>query len=292
LYAGDLTRFHYHSDPAQQARRQLDHVRSQLRATLTNLKKSLQSHLELVFPALLAANIGPDSVRAAKILALAATAGTWLALPVAQRQKLAGPKQADLDQAATQSLADEAIAQACVPAVRTLLAAQQAIADQLHACEQDIVARRPAQRVALIMSIPGFGERTAAVWSTYLPASFEGWGRKKKIVARLQALSGTDRRLRSSGQWVGHTKMSKRGITSARTALFQSAFCSLRSDPQNADYYAKLRAPGVILGRGGFEADIAQAIPGRNLAGGGYRTLVGIETDKLRIRKRLGHDRG
>ena len=244
LYAGDLTRFHYHSDPAQQARRQLDHVRGQLRATLTNLKKSLQSHLELVFPALLAANIGPDSMRAAKILALAATAGTWLALPLAQRQQLAGPKQADLDQAAMQSLADEAIAQACVPAVRTLLAAQQAIADQLHACEQDIVARRPAQRVALIMSIPGFGERTAAVWSTYLPASFEGWGRKKKIVARLQALCGTDPRLRSSGQWVGHTKMSKRGITSARTALFQSAFCSLRSDPENAEYYARLRARG------------------------------------------------
>ncbi len=243
-YAGDLTRFHYRSDPAQQARRQLDHVRGQLRATLTNLKKSLQSHLELVFPALAAAKIGSDSVRAAKILTVASTAGTWLALPLEQRQKLAGRKQADLDQAAAQSLADEAVAQACTPAVRTLLAAQQAIADQLHACEQDIVARRPAQRVALIMSIPGFGERTATVWGTYLPASFEGWGRKKQIAARLQAFCGTDPRLRSSGQWVGHAKMSKRGITSARTALFQSAFCSLRSDPENAQYYARLRARG------------------------------------------------
>ena len=244
LHAGELTRFHYHSDPAQQARRQLDHVRAQLRTTLTNLKKSLQSHLELVFPALLAANIAPDTVRAGKILAVAPTAGTWLALPLEQRRHLAGPKQADLDQAATRSLADEAIAQACVPAVRTLLAAQQAIADQLHACEQDIAARRSAQRVALIMSIPGFGERTATVWSTYLPSGFEGWGKKKQIVARLQAFCGTDPRLRSSGQWVGHIKMSKRGITSARTALFQSAFCSLRCDPQNAAYYAKLRARG------------------------------------------------
>lgn len=244
LYAGQLTRFHYQSDPAQQALRQLDHVRGQLRATLTNLKKSLQSHLELVFPALLAANIAFDSVRAGKILQVAATAGTWLALPLAARQKLAGPKQTALDHAATRSLADEAIAQACVPAVRTLLAAQQAIADQLHGCEQDIAARRPAERVGLIMSIPGFGERTGTVWSIYLPASFAGWGGKKQITARLQAFCGIDPRLRRSGKWTGQTKISKRGITSARTALFQSAFCSLRSDPENAAYYAKLRARG------------------------------------------------
>lgn len=244
LHAGQLTRFCYQNNPAQQARRQLDHVRGRLRSTLTNLKKSLQSQLELVFPALLAAPIASDSVAAARILAVAPTAGIWLALPAAQRQKLAGPKQAALDQACAQTLTDEVLAQACVPAVRQLLAAQQAMVDQLRACEQDIAARQPRERVALIQSIPGYGERTAAVMATYLPENFAGWGPKKKIVARLQALFGTDPRLCSSGTWMGRVKISKRGITSARTALFQSAFCSLRSDPQNAAYYERLRARG------------------------------------------------
>jgi transposase len=95
--------------------------------------------------------------------------------------------------------------------------------------------------VKLIASLPGFGERTTAVMATYLPPSFEGWGSRKKIVARLQALFGCDPRVRKSGKWVGKIKMSKRGIESARTALFQAAFCSLHSDDENAAYYQRLR---------------------------------------------------
>jgi len=76
---------------------------------------------------------------------------------------------------------------------------------------------------------------------TYLPPSFEGEKRRKKIVSRLQALFGCDPRLRQSGKWVGRVKISKRGIAAARTALFQAAFCSLHSDGENAAYYRKLR---------------------------------------------------
>src|SRR5690606_34841279 len=124
-------------------------------------------------------------------------------LSAAQRQTLAGHKVAALDQACAQTLADETLAQAGVPALRALLHAAQAIADQLHDCQEEITPRLPPRRVALIASIPGFGERTAAVMATYLPAGFEGWGRRKQIVARVQALFGCDPRLRSSGQWVG-----------------------------------------------------------------------------------------
>ena len=77
--------------------------------------------------------------------------------------------------------------------------------------------------------------------STYLPPNFEGWGPRKKIVARLQALFGCDPRLRQSGKWVGKVKISKRGIRTARTALFQAAFCSLSTDDENAAYYKRLR---------------------------------------------------
>lgn len=244
LYANQLARFRYRPQPAQQGLKQLDHARGQLRRTLTNLKKSLKSHLELVFPALLQAKIGADTARAAAILAQAPTAGAWRALPEAERKKLARDKQPALDQACAETLADEALAQACVPALRALLHAEQALADQLHDCDATIQPRLPAERVALIASLPGFGARTAAVMATYLPASFAGWGPRKKIVARVQALFGCDPRLRQSGQWVGHVKISKRGIAAGRTALFQAAFCSLDTDAENAAYYEALRKDG------------------------------------------------
>lgn len=241
LYHETLARFRYRPQPAQQSLKQLDHARRTLRRTLTNLKKSVKSHLELVFPALLQAKIAADSARAAAILEKAPTAGAWQALSEAERKKLAGHKLAVLDQACAETLADEALAQAGVPALRALLRAEQAMADQLHECQEEITPRLPAGRVALIASIPGFGERTAAVMATYLPPSFEGWGRRKQIVARVQALFGCDPRLRGSGKWEGKVKISKRGIEAARTALFQAAFCSLHSDEENAAYYQRLR---------------------------------------------------
>lgn len=241
LYCAELARFRYRSQPAQQGLKQLDHARGTLRRTLTNLKKSVKSHLELVFPALLQAKIAADSARAAAILEKAPTAGAWRALSEAERQEIAGEKLAALDQACAETLADEALAQASVPALRALLQAQRAMASQLRDCQEEITPRLPAERVALIASLPGFGERTAAVMGTYLPASFEGWGRRKQIAARVQALFGCDPRLRGSGKWEGKVKMSKRGIESARTALFQAAFCSLRSDEENAAYYQRLR---------------------------------------------------
>jgi transposase len=241
LYGPDLARFRYQSQPAQQGLKQLDHARRLLRGSLTNLKKSLRSHLELVFPALLQAKIGPDSARAAAILEKAPTAGAWRALPEPERKRLAHDKQAALDQACNETLADEALAQACVPAVHALLHAQQALADQLHDCDQAITPRLPAARVALIASLPGFGVRTSAVMATYLPPSLEGWGPRKKIVARVQALFGCDPRRRQSGKWVGKVKISRRGIAAGRTALFQAAFCSLDTDEENAAYYKRLR---------------------------------------------------
>ena len=241
LYAAALARFRYRPEPARQGLKQLDHARRKLRATLTNLKKSVHSHLELVFPALLQAQIGADTARASRILAAAPTAGTWCALPAAEREKLAGVKQAALDHACADTLADETLAHACVPALRALLAAEHALAAQLRDCDDEIAPRLPAERVALITSLPGCGERTAAVLATYLPASFASWGPRKKIVARVQALFGLDPRLRESGQWTGKVRLSKRGIAAGRTALFQAAFCALSHDEEMAAYYAQLR---------------------------------------------------
>lgn len=244
LYADKLARFRYQPDAARQGLKQLTTARARLRTTLTNLKKSCKSHLELVFPALLAAKLDPATARAGRIIAAAATAGAWLALPEAKRRKLATDKCLELDQACTATLTDEALAQACAPALHALLAAQQAVVAQLADCDARIASQLPAERVALIQSLPGFGERTSAVLAAYLPASFEGWGKSKPITARLQAYVGMDPRLRQSGNWSGHIKISKRGIGPARTALYQAAFCAIPRDPEIAAYYHALCARG------------------------------------------------
>lgn len=244
LYADQLARFRYRPEAARQGLKQLTSARARLRTTLTNLKKSLHSHLELVFPALLATKLDPASARVAAILAVAPTAGTWRVLPAAERRKLAGDKSQTLDQTCATTLADETLATACAPAMHALLAAQQALILQLDACDAQIAPRLPVERVALIRSLPGFGERTAAVLAAYLPSSFDGWGRPKQITARLQAYVGMDPRLRISGNWTGQIKISKRGIAPARTALYQAAFCSLKKDPENYAYYHGLRARG------------------------------------------------
>ena len=77
LYADQLARFRYRPEAARQGLKQLTSARARLRTTLTNLKKSLHSHLELVFPALLATPLDPASARVAAILAAAPTAGAW-----------------------------------------------------------------------------------------------------------------------------------------------------------------------------------------------------------------------
>jgi transposase len=244
LHAQKLERFTYRSDPAVQGRRQLDHARAMLRESLTNLKKSAQSHLELVFPALLVAGIAADSACAARILEKVHTAGQWLQLPIEERCQLARGKHPALDAACHDTLAPESVALACAPALLALLGAQSDLADRLKKCEQSLHEAGDQERLQLIASIPGFGERTACVLDIYLPHDLPTWGNKKKQLSRLQALYGVDPRLCSSGKWTGTIKISKRGIRSVRLALFQAAFCSIRVDSEMATYYGHLRSKG------------------------------------------------
>lgn len=244
LYLNSLARFRYQPDPVRQGLKQLSSARATLRAQLTNLKKALGSQLELVFPALQAAGIDACSERGAAILRRAATAGSWRAVPAKRRRELAGDAAEALDRACKQTLACESLALACVPALRALLSAVLALAEQLESCDRQIAPQLPAHRMQLLTSIPGVGERTAAVLAVYLPEDCARWGSAKFVTARLQALFGCDPRLRQSGQWTGKTKISKRGIGAARTALFQSAFCTIVHDPENSAYYEQLRQHG------------------------------------------------
>lgn len=244
LYLASLARFHYRPDAARQGLKQLSSARATLRYQLTNLKKALGSQLELVFPALLVAALDPCSQRGAAILQRAATAGTWLSLAIKDRRELAGDCAATLDQACKDTLADETLALACVPALRALFNAILALTEQLESCDRLIAPQLPAHRMQLLTSIPGVGARTAAVLAVYLPEDCARWGAAKTVTAKLQALFGCDPRLRQSGKWNGKVKISKRGIGLARTALFQSAFCTIAHDPENSAYYDQLRQRG------------------------------------------------
>jgi transposase len=78
----------------------------------------------------------------------------------------------------------------------------------------------------------------------WLPTEILHSGSNRKVAARLQAFMGNDPRLRQSGQWKGHTKMSKRGVEMLRTAFFQSAFSAAQNDPELRSYYLRKRAQG------------------------------------------------
>ncbi len=55
---------------------------------------------------------------------------------------------------------------------------------------------------------------------------------------------GNDPRRKQSGQDEGQTKMSKRGVRSLRTALFQAAFSASQHDAELRAYYLRKRAQG------------------------------------------------
>ena len=102
------------------------------------------------------------------------------------------------------------------------------------------------ETIALVESIPGFASLSAGKVLSCLPGDLLEDGSNRAAATRLQALMGNDPRLRQSGQWKGHTKMSKRGIELLRTTFFQVAFNASLHDPELRTYYLRKRAQGKL----------------------------------------------
>jgi transposase len=87
-----------------------------------------------------------------------------------------------------------------------------------------------ADTVALLMSLPGFGEETVRTWmAESLPiAQFQG----KDGAERLVATIGIDPKQKESGRSVGRVKMSKRGNRYLRRVVILAARNAARVDPQ------------------------------------------------------------
>jgi transposase len=242
--AAQLGRFTYHSGPARTGLHKLQSVQRVVRKSLTNIKKNWGSLLDLVFPELGSLKLGGATQR--ELLRTAPTPSAIAKLPFTQLQSIVGKHAENVHQSARDSMAPAALAQACEPAINALLESIEVLEAQLKSMDRRI-ARLAAQAVdsdwlLLARTLPAFGAKTTPIVLSYLPRELiERDQPRKAKVARIQALFGMDPRVRTSGQWKGKTKLSKRGIRPARVAMYQISMCSLIHDPQALAYYRHLR---------------------------------------------------
>lgn len=235
--------------PEQFALQRLQSVRKALRRALTNLKKTYKSLLDLSFPEL-EQLLQVDGVGIRQLLLQAPTPAAIAKKRRSTLEKnwMLRPKAAQLKKLAAESMADPELAAASAPALTAMLQSMEAMEARLRELDRQIETLT-SQSVdpkskALIETIPGFAALNVAKVLAYLPAEILYSGSNRKAAARLQAFMGNDPRLRQSGQWQGHTKMSKRGVEILRTAFFQSAFSAAQSDPELRAFYQRKRAQG------------------------------------------------
>lgn len=137
-----------------------------------------------------------------------------------------------------------------LPALHAQLHAVQALREVLAQTEEAIrkaYRANPQRRedVTLARTIPGFGPLNTPPIIAAIPDDWRSWAPTKRILSRkLQALFGSDPRLKTSGKYKGQVHLSKRGVTLARTSLFQSCTIGMLVDPHLREAYDRQRAKG------------------------------------------------
>jgi transposase len=244
-----LELYRFRLQPQQLTLQRLQTVRKALRRSLTNLKKTYKSLLDLSFPEL-EHLLQVDGVGIRQLLLKAPTphAIAKTRRSTLEKNWMLRPKAAALKALAAESIADPEIAQAGAPALVNILGLIDGLEKRLAALDQQIaqltVQTFDPHTNALVQSIPGFGPATAAKVLAFLPGHILSSGNNRTAAARLQAFMGNDPRLSQSGQWLGHTKMSKRGVETLRTAFFQCAFNAAQHDPELRAFYQRKRSQG------------------------------------------------
>ena len=149
-------------------------MRKALRTSLTNLKKTYTSLLDLSFPELgQLLEVDGSGIRA--LLSAAPSPGAIARKRLATLEKdwKLRPKAARLKALARDSLADPQLAAAGAPALQAILQSIAAMEAQLRALDKQIEARASqgltGESKALLETIPGFGP-TLAKQSPGLPA--------------------------------------------------------------------------------------------------------------------------
>jgi transposase len=152
----------------------------------------------------------------------------------ASRGRLGAQKAKALQESAKQSLAGRRQDPALDLLIRTMIAQFEFFEKQL--AELDLHIQRLFSRLEHpIKTIPGIGSITGPLIAAELGdlRRFEG----RLPLHAILAYAGMDPRVRKSGQWSGKIKMSKRGSTSLRTALYQAASMTRLHEPRLAEIY-------------------------------------------------------
>lgn len=116
--------------------------------------------------------------------------------------------------------------------------------EQIAVCDAEISAI-PVAGKELITTIPGIADVLGAVILAEI-GDISAFQRKSGDTStadglhRLLAFAGLDPRIRSSGQWTGKVRMSKRGSRALRTAIWRAAFIACKH-PAFTDIYTKHR---------------------------------------------------
>lgn len=251
VHGTKLRRFRYRPAGPLTELRSLVRARKCLRNQCTNLIKSAGDMIDMVFPELSGLNLGADGARVRALLREAPTPAALAEAPEELFERTVGSRKgAEVRRLAARSITPDSLSGECAAALQHMLACVDELAERLRALEKDIrraLRRRDRQSEdeALLRSIPGVGEASAAAPAAFLPAELiESGHSKKRIVARLQAYLGCDPRRRQSGKNEGKVKISKRGVETARTALYQASFCAMGFDPEMRAYYDKKKSEG------------------------------------------------
>lgn len=244
-----LALYRFRIKPEQFCLQRLQSVRKAVRKSLSNLKKSYRSLLDVSFPEL-GGLLEIDGVGIRQLLEKAPTPAAIARVRRSTLEKnwMLRPKATALKKLAASSIADPELAQASAPALLAMLQSIAAMEARLNELDRQIetlgAQSVDAQAKGLLETIPGFGPITAQKVLAFLPNEVVHTGSNRQAAARLQAFMGNDPRLRQSGQWKGQTKMSKRGVETLRTALFQAAFNASRHDPELRAFYLRKRDKG------------------------------------------------
>jgi transposase len=218
-----------------------------------NLKKRLITLLDQVFPEFASLFSDPHGPTARAVLAKAPSArllATYTAKAFTARVRKASHGRLGLERVQVvlakaqtsiavgrHDLANEMAIRLCVQEIELL---------EEHIAAYDVEIKAiPVVGRDLVTSIPGIGDVLGSVILAEI-GDISAFRRKpgdrstSDAMHRLLAFAGLDPRVRSSGQWTGKVRMSKRGSRALRTAIWRAAFVASR-DPAFAAMYHKHR---------------------------------------------------
>lgn len=208
-----------------------------------NAKKRLISILDLVFPEFVQVMKEPFGPTALALLAKAPSARLMAShkakslsgmVKKKSHGRLGLERVEELIIKANTSIAVRRCDKASELAIQHLVAEIELLEEQTAAFEQQIEAI-PVPGRDLLQSIPGIGPVLSSVIlaeivtiDRFIPKP--GDAGTSGGINRLLAFAGLDPRVRSSGQWTGKVKMTKRGSRILRTAIWRAAYLARNSE--------------------------------------------------------------